>query len=108
ADLMHAILGGEPDWRRLPAATPARVREVLAWCLRRDPAERLKDAGDLRILLGGTDVTAAAPAAPAGAARGPRSRLAVLGWTAAVVLAAGIAWTRAHPAVAPPARPLHV
>ncbi len=48
-DVMAAVVGGEPDWKRLPAATPARVRDVLRLCLRKDARERLRDVGDARL-----------------------------------------------------------
>ena len=107
ADLMHAILGRDPDWARLPPGTPARVRDVLTWCLRRDPADRLKDAGDLRLLL--SDVEGAAPLAAVNAAPPPSRRVvAALGWAAAVLLAAALAWTRVHAPAPPAPHTLHV
>jgi serine/threonine-protein kinase len=96
ADVLHAILGSEPDWRALPDNTPVRVREVLAWCLRRDPAERLKDAGDLRVLLGATDERAVPNATAKNRSRG-HLLVSVVGWTAAAALAGVLLWGRAHP-----------
>jgi serine/threonine-protein kinase len=96
ADVLHAILGAEPDWRALPDATPGRVREVLAWCLRRDPAERLKDAGDLRLLLSAIHEPGMAPAPPARRSRVP-AIVSVIGWAAAAALAGVLLWTRAQP-----------
>jgi serine/threonine protein kinase len=43
----------DPDWNRLPATTPPRVRELLARCLDRDPRTRLRDIGEARVLLSG-------------------------------------------------------
>ncbi|HEX6791226.1 MAG TPA: protein kinase [Candidatus Krumholzibacteria bacterium] len=65
SDLIAKILQTEPDWSRLPAETPARVRALLKRCLRRDAKERLRDIGDARlelseIIAGGGDVPAAA------------------------------------------------
>jgi serine/threonine protein kinase/DNA-binding beta-propeller fold protein YncE len=45
-DLTVAIMTREPDWSRLPAATPPRVRELLQRCLQKDPQRRLKYLGD--------------------------------------------------------------
>ena len=102
AEIMHAILGGEPDLSRLPAATPSRVRDVLAWCLRRDPAERLKDAGDLRVLLSNVGGTDGAPAASLSAAKPAWHSLATAaGWPVAVALAAILAWHGLRPATEP-------
>src|SRR5260221_12241255 len=49
SDAIATILKEEPDWTRLPAATPARIRELLARCLRKDPARRLRDIADARL-----------------------------------------------------------
>jgi len=50
-DVIAAVVTREPDWERLPAEVPARVRRVLARCLHKDPARRFQHAGDLRIEL---------------------------------------------------------
>ena len=50
-DALLAILDREPDWAALPVRTPPRVRELLARCLEKDPARRLRDAGDARLEL---------------------------------------------------------
>ncbi len=48
-DAIGAILHVEPDWTILPARTPELVRELLRRCLEKDPARRLRDAGDARL-----------------------------------------------------------
>ncbi len=48
--LVH-VLEQEPDWAQLPAAVPTGVRQVLERCLTKDPAQRLRDIGDVRIQL---------------------------------------------------------
>ena len=50
-DVVGAILHVEPDWTKLPARTPERVRELLRLCLEKDPGRRLRDAGDARLEL---------------------------------------------------------
>jgi len=40
------VLGDEPDWDLLPRTTRARVRGFLRQCLEKDPARRLKTAGE--------------------------------------------------------------
>jgi Tol biopolymer transport system component len=50
-DVLAAILEREPDWTRLPATMPASIRRLLHKCLKKDPAERLRDMGDIRILI---------------------------------------------------------
>ncbi len=51
SDSLAAILRKDPDWSKLPADTPPMVRLLLRRCLTRDPAKRLKDAGDARLEL---------------------------------------------------------
>ena len=67
-DVLSAIVRAEPDWMRLPAATPAPVRRLLERCLQKDPTKRLRDIGDAHHLLSagdtivlGTSSSAAAP-----------------------------------------------
>ena len=46
SDTLAAILEREPDWKMLPAATPASVRRLLRRCLEKDVTRRLRDIGD--------------------------------------------------------------
>jgi len=46
SDTMAAILEREPDWSRLPAATPATIRRLLRRCLEKELSRRLRDIGD--------------------------------------------------------------
>ena len=50
-DILAGIVIGEPDWSRLPVATPAPLRRLLARCLDKDPLRRLRDIGEARIGL---------------------------------------------------------
>ncbi len=50
-DSLGAILHSEPDWSRLPANTPRRVRELLANSLQKDRKNRLHDIADARLEL---------------------------------------------------------
>jgi eukaryotic-like serine/threonine-protein kinase len=55
------VLEQDPDWSKLPEAAPQGVRDLLARCLRKDPAHRLRDIGGVRLLL---QELAANPAPP--------------------------------------------
>jgi Tol biopolymer transport system component len=50
-DVLAAVLAREPDWSRLPRATPDALRRLLARCLEKDVERRLRDAGDARLEL---------------------------------------------------------
>src|SRR5262245_34327489 len=50
-DTMAAILKDEPDWQALPSSTPVRIRSLISRCLRKDPAQRLRDIADARFQI---------------------------------------------------------
>jgi eukaryotic-like serine/threonine-protein kinase len=50
-DVLVQILTRDPDWTRLPAATPASVRRLLRRCLQKDKHGRLRDIGDALLEL---------------------------------------------------------
>src|SRR2546426_12758823 len=49
SETMAAVMMKEPDWNTLPANTPARLRVLLRRCLTKEPSNRLRDIGDVRI-----------------------------------------------------------
>jgi len=51
SDVLAAVVRHELDWSRLPAATPAGVRQLLARCLEPNVKERLRDIGEARVAL---------------------------------------------------------
>ncbi|HEY7475564.1 MAG TPA: protein kinase [Vicinamibacterales bacterium] len=99
-ETLGLIFSREPDLATLPAATPARVRALIARCLVKDPRQRLRDIGEARLTLDNADdppfATQPAPAA------------ALWHWVpwvvaAAAVLVAGSAlWSRTGPATTAP------
>jgi serine/threonine-protein kinase len=63
AEILSNVLKTDPDWSALPNTTPVSLVTLLRRCLRKDPQQRLKDAGDIKIEI--EDVRAAsAPVAP--------------------------------------------
>ncbi len=88
SDTLAAVLRSEIDYSHLPPDTPPGVRYLIERCLERDPARRLRDIGDARILMDAAppSVVTATPA---------KSRRNWLPWAsglAGAALAACIAW----------------
>ena len=48
-DIIVKILQSEPEWKALPAATPAKISDLLRRCLQKDKMQRMQAAGDARI-----------------------------------------------------------
>ena len=69
SEVLARVIEREPDWTTLPASTPARLRELLRRCLRKDPKSRLQAIGDARVQIdelisGATDEAAAVDSQP--------------------------------------------
>jgi serine/threonine protein kinase len=60
-DTIAAMLASDPDWTQLPGDTPDAVRRLLARCLAKDPATRLRDIADARLELDEAEATPAKP-----------------------------------------------
>src|SRR5262249_5770026 len=79
SDALAKILTAEPEWEKLPASTPPRLRELLERCLAKDLRCRLRDIGDagleLRQIASNPGMASTAATLPAGAIVVRRSRL---------------------------------
>jgi serine/threonine protein kinase len=51
SDVLAAVVRHEIDWSRLPAGTPASLRQLLARCLEPDVKQRLRDIGEARVAI---------------------------------------------------------
>jgi serine/threonine-protein kinase len=49
SEIMASILKDEVDWKHLPEAMPAKIRDLLGRCLSKDPTNRVHDIADARI-----------------------------------------------------------
>jgi len=93
------VLRAEIDFARLPAATPAPVRELLKRCLDRDVQTRLRDIGEARVaiqrwLANPVSAVTAAPSRP------QRSRAAWVVAALAAVCAGALAFVHFRETVA--------
>ena len=100
--VLGAVLQVEPNWKALPAGTPASLRKLLARCLEKERKRRLRDIGDA---LADLDDAPAAP--PVDALRSsvtpPAGRHVPVAWLVGVVpltaLATALAlWGAVRPA----------
>jgi serine/threonine protein kinase len=48
-DIIAAALAKDPDFTKLPPNLHPEIRKLLTRCLQKDPSERFRDAGDVRI-----------------------------------------------------------
>ena len=64
-DISHVlarVIDRDPDWSLLPPALPPSLRTCLQRCLVKDPRQRMRDIGDVRLALEGAFETHAPPA----------------------------------------------
>src|SRR5262249_7354769 len=54
SETMAFVMTKEPDWSVLPANTPNHIRELLRRCLVKNPLNRIRDIGDVRIAIEAT------------------------------------------------------
>jgi serine/threonine-protein kinase len=90
-DILAAVVMREPDWSRLPEATPLTIKTLLRRCLRKDKRQRLADATGLRIeiedAIAAPKDSGATQAAPASTSKVPWAVAAAL-----VIVAAVTSW----------------
>jgi Tol biopolymer transport system component len=90
-DAIAAVIEREPDWAKLPKATPPRIRQLLARCLEKDPRQRLRDIADARV-----DLDVDAPGAAGEPVKSVAARWVPVAMVAGLLgLAAGVLWPRA-------------
>ena len=65
ADIVAAVIEGDPDWSAIPPATPPGIVRLLRRCLRRDASQRLRDMGDARLEIDEVETAPEAQVVPA-------------------------------------------
>ena len=82
----------------LPAATPPSIRRLLLRCLAKDPKQRLRDIGDVRIELNAIDEVLPGTADVGSAAASVKGRAKWLPWIALATLAGAVGvWEARRP-----------
>ena len=100
-DTLASVVREEPDWTALPSDTPVQVRRVLERCLQKDPRNRLRDIGDVRLLLDEKSDALPAPAIRKRQSRKPwilAAGCGVLSIVLAAALAVSSGWFHPKPA----------
>ena len=84
SDTLANVLKVDPDWQRLPADVPARIRQVIRACLQKNPKQRIGDVQDARLALEGAFETGVPQMTIPPRVAEPRSTVArALTWTLA-------------------------
>ncbi len=106
-DVLEAVVKNDPDWSKLPAATPSVIQRLLRRCLAKDRKQRLQAIGEARIVLAQPQADESAP--PMTVSAPSPSRFGRFALTAAVVFflaaaALGFVMLREKSTVAEPVR----
>ena len=88
-DVLASIVTKEPDWSLLPPKLPLRVHELLRQTLEKNPRHRLRDIGDIGLVIERVGADIAAPSPPA--STGSKSSRPFI-WGVMLVLLAAIAY----------------
>jgi serine/threonine-protein kinase len=51
SETLADVMKSEPRWIALPSHAPANVRNIVRRCLEKDPRQRVRDIGDIRLAL---------------------------------------------------------
>jgi eukaryotic-like serine/threonine-protein kinase len=101
-EVVGAVLLSEPDWSRLPAATPDAIQRLLRRCLQKERKRRLQSIGDARVEIEEwqREPHARPPAVPRASRFGAWLPWSVLALVTLAALAQTI-WLRRAPETAP-------
>ena len=108
SEVLAGVIKTEPNWDALPADMTPALRTYLRRCLQKDPRQRVRDIGDVRLAMEGAFETPVGVSAAEAVVPQPARWRQALPWVAAVILASvitGLAvWTLTRPPAASPSR----
>ena len=93
-EVMAGVIKSDPEWAVLPDELSPTVVIYLKRCLKKDPQERLRDIGDVRLAMEGAFETTVTTPSEAGVAQPPQfwqRPVSVLSVLVIAVLASGLA-----------------
>ena len=86
-ETLDAVANSEVDWTKLPASLSPVTRTYLRRCLEKDPKQRVRDIGDMRLALAGAfDVTPELVDSKNIAQAVPRTWQRAVAWIGALVI----------------------
>ena len=91
SEVLASVLAREPDWSALPAGLPPAIVTVIRRCLEKDRKQRIRDIGDVALVLHGAFDPVAASRAAAVAPSLWRRALPVAAAAILAALATGLA-----------------
>ena len=102
SDILARVIEREPDLKRLPPNTPARIRELIRRCLTKNSRQRLRDIGEARIAIeeaiaSGNGAELVPPTGPSHWSGWRALALVGLGLIAGVILAVAVFWSHRAP-----------
>ena len=53
SETLAAVMMKEPEWGRSPADLPSKLDNLIRRCLQKDPRQRVRDVGDVRLVMEG-------------------------------------------------------
>jgi hypothetical protein len=96
-EVAGAVIHTDLDLNALPGNTPDSVRLLLRRCLQKDPRQRIRDMGDVRLLLDGAfDAPKSGPHQKSATGRSKIWAIASAAALVAAAVAAGAVWTFAR------------
>ena len=105
SETLARVIEREPDWSKLPATLSPGLRACLERCLRKDPRQRIRDIGDVRLALEGAFDPHTTSSATAVAPSGRSKWFAALAVAALAIVVLAIVAVR-HLLETPPSAPL--
>jgi eukaryotic-like serine/threonine-protein kinase len=106
SETLADVMKSAPPWQTLSASVPANLQELIRRCLVKEPRQRIRDVGDVRLALEGAFETAAPQTTATATSSALGGRLAWVACAVALLLAVALAIpTVRHLREAPPPVP---